>query len=254
MENTLTYLSLIALFKFPFEGKQWQRNFLIGALVIFAGFYIPVIPWVFVTGYVLSIMKCAMENDRLVLPSWDDVSKLWIDGLRGGLISLVYTLPGSLILLGGMGIYFITSMLVPIMMEMGHWHMRTLSVIFPVFMVISIGILTLSMFFGMLLLMVGSFSLPLALSHFVAEDRLAAAFHIRKWLKILRKNKWGYFVTWVLVSGVTVILYTIITLMYYSVALCCLIPWVLPPVMLYTLAIYAALFGQIYRETTRDKS
>ncbi|TFG70782.1 MAG: DUF4013 domain-containing protein, partial [Anaerolineales bacterium] len=99
-------------------------------------------------------------------------------------------------------------MLVTILMEMGHWPMRTLNVIFPVSMLISFGILTLSMFLGILLLLMGSFSLPLALSHLVAEDRLAAAFHVREWVKILRKNKWGYFVTWVVVSGVTVILYT----------------------------------------------
>ncbi|TFG70783.1 MAG: DUF4013 domain-containing protein [Anaerolineales bacterium] len=101
MEKTLTYPSLIALFKFPFEGKQWQRNFLIGALVIFAGFYIPVIPWVFVIGYSLSIMKRAMGTDPLELPPWDDIPKLGLDGLRGGLISLVYTLPGTFILIGG---------------------------------------------------------------------------------------------------------------------------------------------------------
>ena len=40
--------------------------------------------------------------------------KLGYDGLKGGLISLLYTLPGSFILVSGMGIYFVTSMLVPL--------------------------------------------------------------------------------------------------------------------------------------------
>ncbi len=251
MEKTLTNPSLIALFKFPFEGKQWQRNFLIGALVIFAGFYIPVIPWVFVIGYSLNIMKRAMGVDPLELPPWDDPVKLGGDGLKGGLISLLYTLPGSIILIGGMIVYFITSLIAPVLMEMGQWHMRTASIIFPITMVISLGTLTLSMFFGILLLMASSLALPLALSHFVAKDSIGAAFHFRGWGKILLKNKWEYFVTWILVTGVMVLLYTIITLMYYSVVLCCLIPWVLPPVLLYTVAIYSALFGQIYREATR---
>ena len=105
--------------------------------------------------------------------------------------------------------------------------------------------------FWNMLLMASSLALPLALSHFVAKDSIGAAFHFRGWGNILLKNKWEYFVTWILVTGVMVLLYTIITLMYYSVVLCCLIPWVLPPVLLYTVAIYSALFGQIYREATR---
>jgi hypothetical protein len=253
MSDTRAYAALISLFKFPFSGKQWQRNFLIGSIVIFAGFYIPLIPWVFILGYTLNIMKLSMKSHNLELPGWDDIGQLGIDGLRGSFVFLLYTLPGLGISFGGMGIYLFTSMIFPLIMELGRWHSQVYNLVIPGFLFINFSILFISMFLGMLLTISGAVSLPLALSHFIAKNQLAAAFHIREWLMILKKNMGGYFITWVIVAGVTMIIYTLLMLMYYSVALCCLVPFVFPPVMMYTLAIYAALFGKIYQETVNER-
>jgi hypothetical protein len=51
------------------------------------------------------------------------------------------------------------------------------------------------------------------------------------------------------VAGLMAMLYLAIMLAYYTIILCCLIPFLLAPTSFYLLLVGAALFGQIYRES-----
>jgi hypothetical protein len=57
MANSYSSDDLIALAKFPFNDPQWQTKFLIGSLVILAGYIVPIIPLFFVYGYSFQIMR-----------------------------------------------------------------------------------------------------------------------------------------------------------------------------------------------------
>jgi hypothetical protein len=113
----------------------------------------------------------------------------------------------------------------------------------------SMAIFLLSLFFGFILILLALIPLPAAMAHFVAQDKVAAGFRVREWWPLLRANRSGYFAAWVVVFGLITILNFAIVLAYYSVVLCCLIPFLAAPISFYVSVVALALFGQTYRES-----
>ncbi len=247
MSEMTTLGGLKRFFKFPFEGTDWQKRFVIGAALILVSFFIPVIPLIFVGGYVMQVMRRAIEGKDLTLPEWEDWGKLGVDGLRYGVVSLVYLLPGILVYFGGMAIYMLSAMVLPMSMQMAE-HGRGFAVI-PFLFMGSILILFISIFLGMLLTFLGVIPLPAALAHFVAKDQVGAAFRFREWWPLLWRNKMGYFIAWVLCGGLMGILYYGIMMLYATMVLCLFIPVLSAPLLFYLALVCAAVFGETYRES-----
>lgn len=248
MSEVTTLRGLKRFFAFPFEGPDWQKRFIIGAALIVVSFVIPVIPLIFVCGYVLQVMRRAIEGQALALPEWEDWGKLGVDGLRYGVVGLVFMLPGILVYSGGMGIYMVASMLLPVSMQMMD-HGRGSFAVIPLLFVVSMLILFISIFLGMILMFLGAIPLPAALAHFVAKDQVGAAFRFREWWPLLWRNKMGYFIAWVLCGGLVGISYYGILLLYSTMVLCVLIPVLAAPLLFYLPLVCAAVFGETYRES-----
>ena len=92
---------LKALFSFPFRKSGWEMKMVVLAGFSFAGMIIPVIPWLFVYGYIAELIRRAVDSEDPELPGWDDWNDLLVDGLRLMGASLFYVLP--LLLLYGVG-------------------------------------------------------------------------------------------------------------------------------------------------------
>jgi hypothetical protein len=236
--------AITTFFKFPFQGPNWQSRFLIGAGLVFAGFLVPIAPLVFVNGYILRVMRQAIEGEELVLLEWEDWGRLAIDGLRVMLVDLVYLLPGIVVFVGGMILYWISFTLLMVVTEGGGdaelWA--------PLLSMVSIGIMFLSMLIGSVLSLLGGVPLPMATAHFAAQDKVAAAFRVREWGAVLWDNRLGYFIAWVIVAGLMAIWYFAVMMAYYTVVLCCLIPFLGGPLGFYLSLVGAVLFGHAYRE------
>jgi hypothetical protein len=245
-EETLT--SLKEMFAFPFREAEWKNRFAVGSALIIANFVIPILPLIFVYGYVLQVMRQAIEDRELSLPAWDDWGTLATDGLRALVVGFVYLLPGLLISLGGMLLYVVSTIGVPLA-EMtgdeGTW---------AVVLVVSIVIMLLSLFVGTVVTLLGAIPLPLATAQVVAEDDLSAAFRVRRWWSLLRANWLGYFVAWVVAAGLMSMLYLALMLAYYTVVLCCAIPVLTGPLGFYLMLVSAGLFGRFYREAEPVRS
>jgi hypothetical protein len=199
----------------------------------------------FVYGYTLQIMRQAIEGAELTLPAWDDWNKLGKDGLRGIAVSFVYLLPGALVWFGGMALYFVSMFAMPLAAgKSGEGE-----AVFAVLFLVSVVIMFLSIGVGWLLSMAGAIPAPVATSHMLAHDQLSAAFHVREWWRLLKANWLGYLAAWFVVVGVTGILYLALMILYYTMVLCCLIPFVMAPIGFYLSLVSAALFGQTYRES-----
>ncbi len=249
VSEALTSASLKALFKFPFQGPDWRGRFITGAALVFAGSFVPVVPTLFTSGYALQIMRQAIKGQELTLPAWNDLGKLGLDGLRLFLVSMVYMLPGVIVMFGGMGLYFILSIIAPLSIANIEESASTVAL----FLLMTFGnmvIMFVSMALGMALMLLGSIPLPAAISYMVAQDTLSAAFRAREWWPLLRANKLGYFIAWVIIGGLLFIFYTILMITYYTVILCFLIPFLVAPIGFYLSLITAAVFGQTYREST----
>lgn len=247
MSEAATIPSLKVIFRFPFQGPNWRSRFIVGTALLFAGFLVPIVPGIFVYGYVLRVMGQALNGEGLSLPAWDDWGRLAMDGLRGMVISLLYLLPAMIVFFGGMALYFTSSVFFPLLMgaaeEAGEVALGA-----PLLLLASMAIMFVSMFIGSVLFVVGAIPLPVATAHFVVQDKLSAAFRVREWWPLLQVNKLGYFIGWVVVAGLMGISYFVSMMTYYT-CLCCLIPFLGAPIGFYMSLVSAALFGQTYRES-----
>jgi hypothetical protein len=242
--------ALKPLLKFPFQGPDWRNRFLLGTALTLAGFFIPLLPLVFVYGYTAAIMRQTIQGQELELPAWGDWGKLGLDGLRLAVVSLAYTLPGILVLSAGWFLYMIASFAFPLLMSgAGNRGGEGMAALAALAMFGSVAIFLLSLFLGFILILLALIPLPAAMAHFVAQDKVAAAFRVREWWPLLKANRSGYFAAWVVVFGLITILNFAVVLAYYSIVLCCLIPFLAAPVSFYVSVVALAMFGQTYRES-----
>jgi hypothetical protein len=241
--------TLKALFQFPFQSEGWQNRFLVGSLLVLAGFFVPVIPLLFVAGYALRVMRQAIEGHELTLPEWSDLGGLGLDGLRGLVVEVVYLLPGLLISLAGSGLYFMGSFTFPLLMSRVSDNSGA-AVLLPLLFLFTMAVFFISLFVGSLLIVLGVVPVPMALAHMMARNELGAAFRVRQWWPLWRANKIGYLIGWVVAAGLGAVLYTVVIVAYMSCLLCCLIPFLLAPALFYLMLVTSAVFGQVYREST----
>ena len=89
------------IFTFPFQDQNWAGKFLIGFLLYIAGFVIPFIPWVFVSGYFAKIIEIGIKEDELYLPEWDNWGEFFRTGLRLSAFGFIVMLPVFILLTAG---------------------------------------------------------------------------------------------------------------------------------------------------------
>jgi hypothetical protein len=90
--------------------------------------------------------------------------------------------------------------------------------------------------------------LPVIMAHVVATDQFAAAFRVGEWWAILRANLGGFVVAYVVLLALQAGLSFALSLLYFTLILCCLVPFIIAPVSLYMMIIRGAVFSLAYRE------
>lgn len=247
MNESLSTQSLRAAFRFPFENKEWFVPFLIGTVLLITGMFIPVIPILLVYGYFAQVMRIAIKGDALVLPAWNNWGQLFKDGLRSLAVGAIYLGPGIIVSMIGFAAYFVM-LAASIAITPDSPYDTTSSGLAGLLMLGSMGVLFLSMFVGTLLLLAGAIPLPAAIGNFIAHDKLSAAFYLREWGAILRADKWGYFIAWLIYLGMVALVYIGFMLAYFTFILCFVFYLLAIPVGFYMMVVTAVLFGQTYRE------
>ena len=249
MSELLTTDSLKALIRFPFEREDWQSRFAIGSVLFLLGYIIPVVPLIFVCGYTLQIVRQGVRGEKLSLPEWADWGKLGADGLRVSVATLVFLLPGLLILVGGFALFFGGMLASPWLAERaGHTQSLAPALLAVLLTLGSLVAPFVSLSVGTLLVLLGAIPLPVATAHLASRGELAAAFRVREWWPYLRANALGYLIAWAVVGGLWTIAGYLYTVACYSIALCLLVPLLAGPVGFYLSLIGTALFGQVYYE------
>jgi hypothetical protein len=249
MIDSVSSSSLRAAFKYPFETKNWILPFVIGTALIFASMVIPIIPVIFVYGYFAEVMRRAINDDALTLPSWDNWGQFFKDGLRCLAVGAVYLGPGILVSMIGFVAYFV--MFIASIALTPSSYDTTTSGLVAFIMMGAMGVLFLSMFVSTFLLIAGAIPLPAAIANFLAHDKLSAAFHVREWGAILRADKWGYLIAWLVYLGMFALMYIGFMLAYFTFILCAVAFLAAIPIGLYMMMVSAAIFGQYYRESAR---
>lgn len=240
--------SIRDLVRFPFQDPNWQNRFVIGAALTLANLFVPLLPSLVVSGYALQVMRQAIEGQELSLPPWDDWGGLLLDGLRAALVSLVFLLPGMVVLWAGMGLYFGGIFAVPAIIALLDESARAI----PLILLITFGslaVMFLSLGVGWVLYLAGIAVLPVARPHFVAHGDVRAAFRVREWWPLLKLNPWGYLVGLIVAVGLFGLWYVAVMLLYSTMVLCWAALLLGVPFGFYLSLVTAALFGRIYRES-----
>jgi hypothetical protein len=246
MNETLSTPALRNTFKFPFNDKEWIVPFIIGTALLFAGMILPIIPVIFVYGYIVEVMRISVRGEELKLPAWKDWGKYFKDGLRAIGVGLVFLGSSMIVYLIGTFAYFASFIaLIAVSPESSN---STAAGLASLMMMGSMGIMFLSMFIATILFLAGAIPLPAAMAHFISHDKMSAAFHIREWTRIIGKDKWGYFISWLLLLGLTGVVYFGFVLAYMTFILCFVGFALAIPASFYIMLVSAALFGQVYRE------
>jgi len=91
-------LQVSRAFTYLFDDPRWPIKVTIGALLTVASLL--VVPFFFILGYQVAIVRSVAAGDDSVLPEWKGMGRKFADGASMFLITLVYSLP-MLLVLGG---------------------------------------------------------------------------------------------------------------------------------------------------------
>ena len=242
-----------ALLAFPFKTPDWGGKFAIGVGLLLLSIFIPILPALAVYGYLLAVMRQVIEGKDASLPEWQDWGKLFLDGLKAFVVGLVYLLPAALVTGLGCGLYFAASIALPIATSSGTTNSNSGSAFFVLF-VASLIIFFFSLAVGSILTMLGSLPLPMAEASLSKTSLLSRAFAVGDVVRMARANPGGYIVAWLILAGMLAFMYCATLIVYYTLVLACLIPFLILPASFYILLIAAALFGEAYRVSVQRLS
>jgi len=225
------------IFTFPFKDAESRKYFLIGCLIALAGFVIPLLPYFVLYGYSVRIAKQVVNGEAPHMIPWDDWEGMFKDGAKMFGIRIIYSLPIFIIMVP----LFITMFAMPVFMS--NANSSELDTFFSIYMLI---------FFGSMCLMI-PVSLPLAVIipaaeiYVVDKNEFAAGFRIREWWAILRANISGFIAAFAIYYISTMVLGIALQVVVATLIFACLLPFVLPAIVMYSLIIMYTTIAQAYK-------
>lgn len=90
---------------FTFQDAEWLKKIAIGGLFVFISCYAGLffIFGFFILGYYIGLLRNVINEEEKLLPDWSNFGKLFVDGILGGIVFLVY-----FIFIGLISAFFIT--------------------------------------------------------------------------------------------------------------------------------------------------
>jgi hypothetical protein len=240
MNNNFTLGNLQSLLFFPFTEPGGRNKLLVASLLGLASFFIPILPWLVLLGYAGMIMKrIIVERGDPFMPEWDRWNDMLAMGLKLFGVSFIYSLPA----VGALVIGYFSMILLPAFMgvyDAGGESMQGMLLV----MFASFALMMLGMVLSLCLWVI----LPPAICHTVAKDSFAAGFHIRDWWGVFRANLGGFFVTIILAGGLYMVMMIAVQILYFTIVLCILLPFLMAFVYAYLTIVSFTLFARAYRE------
>jgi hypothetical protein len=244
LTTTFSTSSIRKVFSFPFADPHWKSKLLIGMGILFASFIIPILPGLVIYGYFYQIMQqIIVRSEEPTLPEWKDWGKLLGDGFRLFGVTFIYSLPLSILYFAGILVYGLMIFSIP-------W-MENTGVEGGTVALIMIGIMSfffLIVLLGMLFSFVLSVILPLAWCQTISAGSFKGGFEIGKYWNVFRSNFSGFLIATTLMYGLFTILMMVYYVLYMSLVLWCLIPFLFIIGGMLTGLFSMVLWASVYRE------
>ena len=241
MNKTYSLDGVQNILSYPFKQVGWQSKFVIGTVLFFANYVVPIVPSIFMTGYYAKIMQAAIEGEtEPALPEWDNWGDLFSRGWKVTCATLVYILPSILMMVAGYLLMYIPM----IIASLNDYSSSSTVVGSLIGVFVGMGLFLL----GCILSIPLGLLLPPAIAHCVAKNSFAAAFQIREWWAIFRANFWGFFTALAVSYGVYMMLLMAVYIFYFTIILCFLMPIGLGVIVFYLSVVGAPMLGEAYRK------
>lgn len=159
---------------FFFEDRDWVTKLAIGALFAFLSPFL--IGSVFVMGYAVALARRVRDGETPRLPEWDDLQRIFFDGLRGLAVTLAHKLP--LVFLGVLLLFALVG---------GIFLGRSESSL-EEFMFLGLPALFGGFVLVFLLALVVLVYVPAAFVRFIQTDSVASAFDFIENVEFIRRN------------------------------------------------------------------
>ncbi|MFA6027768.1 MAG: DUF4013 domain-containing protein [Patescibacteria group bacterium] len=92
-------------FAYQFKDPNIVSKFIIGSLIALSSMFL--IPMPFMVGYLVRNIRNIINKEKSPLPEWSDWGKMYVEGLKFILASLVYALPAVIVIILGATIMMI---------------------------------------------------------------------------------------------------------------------------------------------------
>lgn len=167
MQQSYTMDGLQNLLYFPFKDPESRKRLLIASAIGFAGFIIPIIPWLLLLGYAGAIMRQVFAGEQEPhMPDWQNWSELLTPGAKIFGVNLVYSIPVIVPMFLGYFVMMLPAFLSIFFQDPYSFEPENFS---GIFLLGSFGGMAL-FGVGMLFVLVLWVILPPVLSHVVAKD------------------------------------------------------------------------------------
>jgi hypothetical protein len=227
---------------FPVRDADARKQFLFACLIVLAGYFIPLLPFLVVMGYSAKIMRQIIDEKKSPsMPAWQgsDWTEMLLEGLRLYGAQLVLMLPLFLFMGCGFISMFGGSMTMAISADEG------VDALVPVGMLlffIGTGFIMLlallSLPYGIILSAVGP--------HVVTKHSFAAAFEFKEWWSILRKGLGQFILGYVVIMVMSFVFVFVMQVAMITIVLMCIIPLIMIPYSAYLMLITNTVYAQAY--------
>ena len=194
MESKKAFGYLPHLFTFPFKGEGAFGKLAIAAGLVLLGMIIPMIPTIFLLGYLMAVMtKIIVDREEASMPAWDDWGKLFKDGLKLFGASLFVAIPLGLVFFVVFGFSFL-----PLAFIESNIIEED---IFAIYFLFLFFIQMIATFLGLIIAMIAIVFQPVYTSHMVVKGEFSAIFQIKQWWQVFKKGFWEYVISFFIFSG-----------------------------------------------------
>lgn len=228
---------------FPFEPPAGAKRLLFGSLLSVAALIVPILPVLFTTGYAARMVRRVVQQGEAAhMPAWDDWESLLADGLRVWGVSLVYNLPGVILMLGAFVLFATQSIFITTGssgQSGANWEAAA-----------AVSALAMVVLFtaGLLLSTIASLMTPAAMVHTAVQRSFAAGFDVPAWWRILRANLSGFVLAYLATLAAGLVIVLAVQIVSLPLFFCPPLPaLLLTAVGFYLLLVRFALLAQAYR-------
>jgi hypothetical protein len=215
-------MDIVEEIKNPATDDNWALKILIGGILGL----IPIVNFL-VFCYLLKSARNAMENID-GMPEWDDLGNMFIQGLAGVIITLIYMIIPIIILF----------------MSVGGVILSTLSGDVAT-IIAGVGAALGALLLALLLILVIGFVLPMALVMYVKEGSLGAAFRFKEVLSRIRS-----------VFGDYLVVYLVLIILHFLLGFVASVPfagWILYIFAnFYIMVVIFRMYGKVYVKSSND--